>query len=120
MSQLGIDTVDLVSASGREDMSVGDRIGLMRADLMQPPFAGVTEATIAATQAIHDVKLTICRIRGTIDLYDAAIARGTTEARLERGANLMLSPVECLILAWKRGGHREYVRIRAEQRRRAR
>jgi hypothetical protein len=108
---------NLVNVSCREDMSVSDRIDLMRAELMQPPFAGVTEATIAATQAIHDVKLTICRIRGTIALYDAAVARGETEERLARGANLMLSPVECLILAWKRGGHREYLRVRGAQRR---
>lgn len=108
---------DFVNVSGREDMSVSDRIGLMRAELMFPPFGGVTEASIAATQAIHDVKLTICRIRGTIDLYDAAIARGTTKARLEHGADLMMSPTECLILAWKRGGHLEYQRIRAAQRR---
>lgn len=111
------ESIDLVNASGRESMPVSDRVDLMRAELMQPPFAGVTEATIAATQAVHDVKLTICRIRGTIELYDAAVARGETEARLSRGADLILSPTECLILAWKRGGHREYQRIHAEQRR---
>lgn len=107
----------LVNVSGREDLSVGDRIGLLRAALLHPPLNGISEATIAVNQAIHDVKLTVCDIRGTIELCERAYARGETDATLARGAHLVLSPIECLVLAWKRGGHLEYQRIRAAQRR---
>jgi hypothetical protein len=107
---------DLVNLSGREDMPVSDRIGLLRAELMLAPFGGVSEATIAATRTIHDIKLTIVGIRGIIDLCERAYARGETDVTLGRGAHLMLSPIECLVLAWKRGGHREYLRVRTMQR----
>jgi len=109
-------TVHLVTASGREDLSVSDRIGLLRAALLHTPFNGITDTTVAATQSIHDLKLTICDIRGTIDLCERAYARGETDATLARGARLVLSPIECLVLAWKRGGHLEYQRIRTAQR----
>lgn len=108
-------TPDLVMTSGREDLSIKERIGLMRATLFFPPFNGITKDTPAATQAIHDLKLMIGRIRNTIELYDRAVARGETEERLAKGADRMLSDTECLILAWKRGGHLEYERVRRAQ-----
>ncbi len=105
---------DLVSVSGREDLPVGDRVGLLRAALLSPPLNGLP--TCSVTQEIHDLKLTVGWTRGAIGLYDAAVARGENGDRLQRGSHLILSPVECLILAWKRGGHREFERIRSAQR----
>jgi len=107
---------DLVSVSGREDLPVADRVDLLRAALLSSPLTGIP--TRSVTQEIHDLKLTIGWVRGAIELYDGAVARGEGEDRLGRGAHLILSPVECLILAWKRGGHREFQRIRAAQRER--
>lgn len=110
---------DLIATSGREGMPLADRIGLLRAALLHPPFTGIPVRSV--TQEIHDLKLTVGWIRGAIDLYDAAIARGTPEDRLARGADRVISPVECLVLAWKRGGHGEYQRVwRAQQERGAR
>lgn len=100
--------IDLVNVSGREGMSVSDRIALLRADLMNDPFRGVTEATVASSRTIHDIKLTMCAIRSTLEMCDEAYARGETDATLAKGAHLVLSPVECVVLAWRRGGHREY------------
>src|SRR4051812_4293416 len=74
--------VHLVNVSGREDLSVGDRLGLLRAALLHTPFNGITDSTIAATQSIHDLKLTVCDIRGTIELCERAYARGETDATL--------------------------------------
>lgn len=108
---------DLVRESGREGMAVGDRVGLLRADLMREPFLGITDMTIAATTSIHDLKVTICAVRGAIGLYESACALGQSDETLTRGADLVLSPVECLVLAWRRGGHREYVRVVRAQRR---
>lgn len=105
--------IDLINSSGRESEPISDRVGLLRAALLYPPFTGVPVCSV--TQEIHDVKLTIGWIRGAIELYDAAIARGQTEAKLSRGADLIFSPVECLVLAWKRGGHAEYQRVRHAQ-----
>lgn len=107
---------NLVSRSGREPLSVKDRIDLMRADLMTPPFSGVSDQTRAVTQSIHDLKMTIGRIRNTIALYECARARGTTDEQLQNGADRMLSDTECLVLAWRRGGHREYDRVHRAQR----
>lgn len=108
-----MDRIDLVNRSGRESSPVADRVGLLRAALLYPPFTGVPVRSV--TQRIHDVKLTIGWIRGAVELYDAAIARGETEARLSRGADLIFSPVECLVLAWRRGGHGEFQRVRRAQ-----
>jgi len=107
--------IDLITTSGRETLTVKDRVGLLRAALFYPPFNGITQDTRAATQAIHDLKLTIGWMRGTIDLYDRAVERGQTEEALAKGADKMLSRVECVILAWKRGGHPEYKRVRRAQ-----
>lgn len=104
---------DLISTSGRESLPLADRIGLLRAAMLHPPFTGIPVRSV--TQEIHDLKLTVGWIRGAIDLYDTAIARGETEARLARGADRVVSPVECLVLAWKRGGHREFQRVRTAQ-----
>jgi hypothetical protein len=104
------------TVSGREDLPVADRIGLMRADLFTRPFIGVSPH-VGRTECdtIHDLKLTIGRIRGTIEMFERAKARGVADADLERGANKVLSPIECLILAWRRGGYPEYKRVRALQ-----
>jgi hypothetical protein len=105
---------DLIATSGREDLPVVDRIGLLRAALLSPPLARIPERSV--TQEIHDARLTAGWVRAAIELYDRAIARGQTEATLARGARRMLSPVECLVLAWRRGGHVEYERVRQAQR----
>jgi hypothetical protein len=89
--------IDLLSVSGRESISIADRVGLLRAALLYPPFTGVPVRSV--TQEIHDVKLTLGWVRGAVALYDAAVARGETAARLARGADLIFSPVECLVLA---------------------
>jgi hypothetical protein len=107
----GVRRIDLVNVSGREDMSVSDRIALLRTDLMNDPFRGITEATVANSQTIHDIKLTVGHIRSTLEMCDRAYARGETDETLSKGAHLMLSPVECVVLAWRRGGHREYQRV---------
>ena len=103
---------NLITASGRETMSLIDRIDLLRADLMAPPFLGI-EPNVGRTpnQNVHDLKLTIGWIRNVIALYEQAIARGQTNESLERGSNRMVSPIECLVLAWRRGGHSEYQRV---------
>ena len=105
---------NLISTSGRETDPIVDRVGLLRAALLYPPFTGIPVRSV--TQAIHDLKLTVGWIRGAIELYDEAVARGVPEARLARGADRVFSPVECLVLAWKRGGHAEFQRVRKDQR----
>ncbi len=105
---------DLINVSSNEHLSVADRINLMRGALLFPPFTLIPERSV--TQSIHDLKLTVGRIRNTIALYDRAIERGTSEETLAKGANRMLSDTECLILAWRRGGHLEYERVRRLQR----
>lgn len=95
----------LVNVSGREDLSVSDRIGLLRAALWHSPFNGITESTVAATQSIHDLKLTICDIRGILELCERAYARGETDVTLARGAHLVLSPIECLVLGRRPARH---------------
>jgi len=108
-------TDDLYTRSGRESLSPGDRIELLRADIMQEPFLGISSETRATSQTIHDLKLTIEAVRGTIKLYEEALARGQTKETLAKGANKVMSNIECVILAWRRGGHREYQRIRKLQ-----
>lgn len=108
-------TPDLISTSGRETMSVSGRIGLLQAELLFAPFTGVGPETPARTQPIHDLKLTIGWIRNTIELHARAVARGQNDETLAKGANTMLSWLECLVLAWKRGGHEEWKRVRREQ-----
>lgn len=46
---------------------------------------------------------------------EVAPGRGQTAASLQRGADLILSETECLIMAWRRGGHEEYKRVRKAQ-----
>lgn len=111
-----VERPDFITTSGRENLRVSDRIGLMHQDLLLVPLNGITSNTRAVSQAIHDLKLTVGRIRSTIELYDRAIERGVPEALLARGADHVLSDTECLILAWRRGGHQEYLRVRREQR----
>lgn len=108
--------IDLVNVSGREDLSVGDRIALLRADLMNDPFRGISEVTIASSRTIHDLKVTVGLVRSTLEMCDRAYARGETDLTLAKGAYLVLSPVECAVLAWRRGGHHEYQRVIAAQR----
>jgi hypothetical protein len=112
------DDPDLIERSGREGLSLTDRAGLLRHDLLIRPFNGITDATSAVTQVIHDLKLTVGAIRNTIALYEQAIERGQTDETLKKGARSFFSPIECQILAWRRGGHREWLRVRAEQRKR--
>jgi hypothetical protein len=145
--RVGEDPRDLVATSGREDLPVADRVGLLRAALLYAPLSDIPARSV--TREIHDLKLralgmitgpirgaspsrlhpknsqlinsralTVGWIRGAIKLYDDAVARGETEARLSRGAHLIFSPVECLVLAWKRNGHCEFRRVRAAQRER--
>lgn len=106
----------LISHSGRESMTPRDRARLLEAELMQPPFIGISSATVAASNQIHDLKVTIGVVRDAVHLYDQAIARGQTDATLAKGADYFFSDVECWILAWRRGGYREYVRVRLAQR----
>lgn len=97
--------------SGREDLPVSERIGLLRADLMAEPFLGISEASIASSQTIHDLKLTRHWIMGKFELYEAAVARGQTDETLAKGANWFLTNVECYVLAWRRGGHLEFQKV---------
>lgn len=108
--------MDLITLSGRESNTVAERIDMLRTDLMYEPFLGISSETRASSQTIHDLKLTIGRIRNTIALYEQAKKRGTSDELLEKGANRMMSDTECLVLAWRRGGHKEYERVRREQR----
>lgn len=80
---------DLVA--GREDLAVADRVGLLRAALLQQPLIGIPVR--AVTREIHDLKLTTGWVRGAIDLYDGTVARGQTEAQLAPGADRIFSPV---------------------------
>jgi hypothetical protein len=110
------DAIDLVAVSGREGLSVADRVGLLRAALLHSPLTGIPVRSV--TREIHDLKLTVGWVRGAIDLYDTAVTRGQTAAQLAPGTDRIFSPVECLLLAWRRGGHREFQRVRAAQRER--
>lgn len=107
--------IDLVNISGRENLEPGVRVALMTTDLWTEPFIGISEASIASSQTIHDLKITVGIIRSVIKLYHDAIARGQTDETLAKGADVFFSEPECLILAWRRGGHREYQRVRALQ-----
>jgi hypothetical protein len=108
-------TPDLIAESGRESMPVSGRVGLLEAELMFSPFNGVSDATRSVSQAIHDLKLTVGWIRNTIALVAQAKSRGQTDETLAKGANHFLSWIECLVLAWKRGGHQEWQRVHREQ-----
>jgi hypothetical protein len=81
---MSISAPDLVATSGREDLPIVDRVGLLRAALLQRPLIGLPVCSV--TQEIHDLKLTVGWVRGVVELYDNAVARGETEARLARGA----------------------------------
>lgn len=102
---------DLITESGRESMTLQDRMDLLESDLMREPFLGITQETRASSQTIHDLKVTIGYVRGTVDLYRQAKRRGTADELLQRGARSMVSPAECWILAWRRGGHAEWKRV---------
>lgn len=107
---------DLISTSGRETMPLADRIALLQAELLHPPFTGLSPGVgPTPTQNIHDLKLTIGWIRDTIELYKRAIARRQSDETLAQGAIRFISPIECLVLAWRRGGHPEYQRVRRLQ-----
>lgn len=98
--------------SGRESMALADRVALLEADLMAEPFLGITDATRATSQTIHDLKLTIGYIRNTVALYKKRKSQGVPDAELEKGAYVFITPMECMVLAWRRGGHQEWQRIR--------
>jgi hypothetical protein len=125
-----VNEADLVSTSGRESMSVKDRIDLLRHDLvqLQHAVAGIelglgklapsvrsrkVQGPTGAT--IHDYNCLIGWVRGTILLFDRAIERGTPIAKLQKGADRMCSDAECLILAFRRGGQPEYRKTRIAQ-----
>lgn len=108
---------DLVTTSGREGMSPSERAALLAADIMQSPFTLIPQQTygITITQSIHDLKLTIGWIRNTLALYERAVSRGQTDETLAKGANRFFSGMECYVLAWRRGGHSEFVRVWRER-----
>lgn len=110
-----VDDVDLVLVSGRETMELAARIDLLEAELMREPFLGISEATRATSQTIHDLKITVGAVRGAVQLYRDAIARGRTDAELVGGARSIVAPYECWVLAWRRGGHDEWKRVRRLQ-----
>ena len=107
---------DYITVSGREDLSLSDRIDLLEANLMRPPFFGTDSLTPAVNRTIHDLKITIGYVRDVIDLYRAARKRGKTDEQLSAGAVRFIAPAECWVLAWFRGGHAEWKRIRDLQR----
>src|SRR5262249_36563298 len=104
-----------ITESGRETMLLSERIDLLRSDLMAEPFLGMENAR-ALSQEIHDLKFTIAWVRGVIDLYDRRRSEGIAEERLQAGAYQVVSPAECWVLAWRRGGHREWKRVVQRQR----
>lgn len=110
-------TPDLVTASGREGLPVSERAALLAADIMQPPFTLIPQQLYGytVTQSIHDIKLTIGWIRNTLTLYERAVSRGQTDETLAKGANRFFSGMECHVLAWRRGGHAEFVRVWRER-----
>lgn len=108
---------DLIEFSGRENMPVSERAALLAHDLMYPPFTLIPEVKFGLTgtpaylQNIHDLKLTVGWIRNLITLYERAVARGENNETLAKGANRFFSQIECRVLAWRRGGHQEFVRV---------
>lgn len=94
-------------------MPVSERAALLRAELLQSPLDLIPVRSV--TQAIHDLKLLKGAIEGLLEMYDAAVARGENDITLAKGAITFFSPIECRLLAWRRGGHREWVRVRAAQ-----
>lgn len=111
-----MDNADLVATSGRETLSLRDRIDLLRAELLQPPLNALPGRSV--TQAIHDLKILIAIVRSTIQLVDERIAAGVAWERMEPGASRFVAPIECQLLAWRRGGHVEWQRVRRAQRER--
>ncbi len=107
---------DLVLSSGREEMSIKDRAGLLRVDMdwlrgQKPPMpreASKRRAFFNVNGAsIHDANCLI----GYADSVVHLLGRGS-KISLDR---LGLSELECQMMAWRRGGHAEYKRTRARQ-----
>lgn len=93
---------DLVTTSGREDMTMGDRMGLLawnRVWLEVQPGNGAV---------VHDR----AQLLEIMTLLDHCHTKSSLQYVLARE----ISSVECLVMAWRRGGHTEYRRILTMQR----
>lgn len=95
---------NLVTESGREHLSLADRAGLLDADVfslmqLKPEYDGSNGSTC------HEFNRLVSMIRSCARACrdDSPSAAGWRTAHLSR--------TECLVLAWRRGGHEEEHRV---------
>lgn len=93
-----IEEPDFVTQSGREHLSLADRVGLLKSDLLwlQQHRPGGAQT--------HDHNNLIGAVQGTI-LGCGVHSKDDTWGRIN------LSKTECRVLAWRRGGHDEHKRV---------
>lgn len=84
--------------SGREDLPVVDRIGLLVYDKLW------LEGLPGDAAMVHDRANLVAMISMMRDCSELGILSHIVEREL--------STAECLVMAWRRGGHQEYRRIR--------
>ena len=94
---------DLITTSGRESMSTVERIRMLSNEIIlleanAPVFGHVRHASSGAE--VHELANLLGLLKNVIVLYEAL---GTTST---------LSTCECMVLAWRRGGYAETMRIR--------
>ena len=123
---------NLITSSGREELSLADRIGLLRADMEWlrrycPTFESREDRRQTyrdfifgpSGQTIHDVNCTLGYASMLVGIHERAVAQNITNHLPVRDGACSLSELECQILAWRRGGLREYKNVREQQRGRA-
>ncbi len=116
------DPPNLITASGRESMSLDDRIALLDADVTQltagnlnPNWRRESGETFTewsrqdwydgAGSRAHAFNSLVGWLRGFVHMHEKHMG-----FRLDA-----LSRAECLLLAWRRGGFNEWRAVKAEQ-----
>jgi hypothetical protein len=112
---------DLVRVSGRESLEPADRVGLLEADLMwlvstMPKYEQGTDYGVfdrAHSSTVHALNQTVGAIREVSSRWQRfAALPGRTPENARAWADAAISPVECDVLALRRGGASEFHRIR--------
>ncbi len=110
-----INSPDMISVSGREDLPLGDRIGLLEQDILLFQMQ-VAKFKAGDGYSIHAVNSLVGLARGEVALYyrDSEF-RERLYTNLPRVA-ARLAGLECLMMAWKRGALAEYQLVDLAQR----
>jgi hypothetical protein len=101
-------TPDMISVSGREDLPLDDRIGLLEQDILLFQMQ-VAKFKTGEGSSIHAINSLIGAASGTITLYNR-------DGKLSVFSMGYLPKLECLMMAWKRGALSEYQRVDLAQR----